>query len=121
MTIEKIKLNATALLKPFKYHDEMKDTLRSMIETSYHEQIKFEDNMYGDELHKTDWSRYPDFNREWVQYLVPKLHEHFLTCADELNYQGVEVKGMWYQHYRKNSVHNWHIHGENYTGVYYLE
>ena len=94
MTIEKIKLNATALLKPFKYHDEMKDTLRSMIETSYHEQIKFEDNMYGDELHKTDWSRYPDFNREWVQYLVPKLHEHFLTCADELNYQGVEVKGM---------------------------
>ena len=77
--------------------------------------------MYGDELHKTDWSRYPDFNRECVQYLVPKLHEHFLTCADELNYQGVEVKGMWYQHYRKNSVHNWHIHGENYTGVYYLE
>ena len=39
MTIEKIKLNATALLKPFKYHDEMKDTLRSMIETSYHEHI----------------------------------------------------------------------------------
>ena len=121
MTSEKIKLNATALLKPFKYHDEMKDTLRSMIETSYHDNLKLGDNEYGDEIHRLDWSRYPDFNREWVQYLVPKLHEHFLTCADELNYQGVEVKGMWYQHYRKNSVHNWHIHGENYTGVYYLE
>ena len=28
---------------------------------------------------------------------------------------------MWYHQYAKNSVHNWHIHGENYTGVYYLE
>ena len=121
MTIEKIKLNTTALLKPFKYHDEIKDTLRSMIETSYHDNLKLGDNEYGDEIHRLDWSRYPDFNREWVQYLAPKLHEHFLICANDLNYQGVLIKGMWYQQYAKNSVHNWHIHGENYTGVYYLE
>ena len=121
MTIEKIKLNTTALLKPFKYHDEIKDTLRSMIETSYHDNLKLGDNEYGDEIHRLDWSRYPDFSREWVQYLAPKLHEHFLICANDLNYQGCLIKGMWYQQYAKNSVHNWHIHGENYTGVYYLE
>ena len=28
---------------------------------------------------------------------------------------------MWYQQYTKNNTHGWHIHGENYTGVYYLE
>lgn len=121
MTIEKIKLNTTALLKPFKYHNEIKDTLRSMIETSYHDNLKLGDNKYGDEIYRLDWSKYPDFNREWVQYLAPKLHEHFLICANDLNYQGCLIKGIWYQQYAKNSVHNWHIHGENYTGVYYLE
>ena len=121
MTIEKIKLNTTALLKPFKYHNEIKDILRSMIETSYHDNLKLGDNEYGDEIYRLDWSKYPDFNREWVQYLAPKLHEHFLICANDLNYQGCLIKGIWYQQYAKNSVHNWHIHGENYTGVYYLE
>jgi predicted 2-oxoglutarate/Fe(II)-dependent dioxygenase YbiX len=28
---------------------------------------------------------------------------------------------MWYQQYIQNDTHTWHIHGENYTGVYYLE
>jgi hypothetical protein len=119
--VKKIKLNATALLKPFKYHNEIKDTLRSMIETSDNETIRFEDNDYGDEIHRLDWSKYADWDREWVQYLAPKLLEHFLICANDLNYHGCLIKGMWYQQYVKNSMHNWHIHGENYTGVYYLE
>ena len=28
---------------------------------------------------------------------------------------------MWYQQYVKNNIHGWHTHGENYTGVYYLD
>ena len=54
MTIEKIKLN-TALLKNI---IEIKDTLRSMIETSYHDNLKLGDNEYGDEIYRLDWSKY---------------------------------------------------------------
>ena len=51
------------------------------------------------------------FNREWVQYLALKLHEHFLIY-DALKLSRFLSKGMWYQQYAKNSVHNWHIHGD---------
>ena len=121
MTIEKIKLNTTALLKPFKYHNEMKDTLRSLIETSYCESIDVKDSNCGDEISRLDWSKYPDFDREWVKYVKPRLQEHFEICADDLNYRGCRIKGLWYQQYIKNNIHDWHIHGDNYTGVYYLE
>jgi len=121
MTIQKIKLNTTALLKPFKYHNEMKDTLRSLIETSYCESIDVKDSNCGDEISRLDWSKYPDFNREWVKYIKPRLQEHFEICADDLNYRGCRIKGLWYQQYVKDNIHDWHIHGDNYTGVYYLE
>ena len=121
MTIQKIKLNTTALLKPFKYHNEMKDTLRSLIETSYCESINVKDSNCGDEISRLDWSKYPDFDREWVKYVKPRLQEHFEICADDLNYRGCRIKGLWYQQYIKNNIHDWHIHGDNYTGVYYLE
>ena len=28
---------------------------------------------------------------------------------------------MWYQQYLEGDTHGWHIHGQHYTGVYYLE
>ena len=38
-----------------------------------------------------------------------------------IGYGGIEMKAVWYQQYLKNSIHGWHVHSENYTGVYYLE
>ena len=38
-----------------------------------------------------------------------------------IGYHSVLVKALWYQQYTKNSIHDWHVHSENYTGVYYLE
>ena len=28
---------------------------------------------------------------------------------------------MWYQQYLEGDTHGWHIHGNHFTGVYYLE
>ena len=28
---------------------------------------------------------------------------------------------MWYQQYLNGDTHGWHIHGQHFTGVYYLE
>ena len=121
MNMKKIKLGATAIIKPFEYHSVMKDTLLSMIDNSYNDNLNVKDDYYGDEVHRLDWSKNLDYDREWIKYIKPRLQEHFDVCANDLNYEGCIVKGMWYQQYVKNNTHGWHIHGENYTGVYYLE
>ena len=36
-------------------------------------------------------------------------------------YAQMSVKQVWYQQYLQNDEHNWHLHGEHMTGVYYLE
>ena len=41
--------------------------------------------------------------------------------AYSIGYHSVFVKALWFQQYTKNSIHDWHVHSENYTGVYYLE
>jgi hypothetical protein len=118
---KKIKLGTTALLRPFKYHNEIKENLLSIINNSYNDSLNIKDQYYGDEIHRLDWSKHFDYTREWIKFVKPKLEEHFNECAKDLNYQNCEVRGMWYQQYTKNNTHGWHTHGENYTGVYYLE
>ena len=119
--MKKIKINTSAILKKFKYHQEIKDDLLKKIDDSYNDNLNVKDDYYGDEIHRLDWSKNLDYNREWVRLVKPKLEEHFNECAIDLNYKNCEVRGMWYQQYLKNNVHGWHTHGENYTGVYYLE
>ena len=99
----------------------MKDTLLSMINNSYNDNLNVKDDYYGDEVHRLDWSKNLDYDREWIKYIKPRLQEHFEICANDLNYEGCMIKGMWYQQYVKNNTHAQHIHGDNYTGVYYLE
>ena len=31
------------------------------------------------------------------------------------------MKSIWFQQYLEDGGHGWHIHGQHYTGVYYLE
>jgi len=119
--MKKIKIATTALLKPFEYHSIMKETLLSMIDKSYNDNLNKKHKYYCDEINKLDWSQNLEYSREWIKYVKPRLEEHFNTCANDLNYKECEVRGMWYQQYVKNNVHGWHTHGENYTGVYYLD
>ena len=49
------------------------------------------------------------------------MSKHFKKCAKILHYEDIELKALWFQQYDKSGVHNWHSHGDNYTGVYYVE
>jgi len=120
--MKKIKLTTTALLKPFEYHSIMKETLLSMIDKSYNDNLNVKDDYYGDEIHRLDWSKNLNYDREWIKYIKPRLEEHFTICANDLNYKECEVRGMWYQQYLTNNVHGWHTHGEtNFANVYFLD
>lgn len=114
-----INLNCAAILKHFEYHKEVKHKLLSLINNAHSDHMK--NDIYGDNIERLDWSKNLDHNRDWIKYVKPKLEKHFNKCAKILNYEKCEVHGMWYQQYFKNNTHTWHVHGENYTGVYYLE
>jgi len=119
--MEKIKLETAALLDSFKNHLQVKDKLLSLIQDSKDESINQVDDYYNDSVSKLDWSKSKNFNREWVKYILPHLQEHFNKCADVLGYQESIIHRIWYQQYLKNDTHGWHVHGDNYTGVYYVE
>ena len=114
-----INLNCAAILKKLDCHNKVKEKLLSIINESW--SYRMTNDSYGDNINRLDWSESLNFNREWVKFIKPKLEKHFNECAETLNYEKCDVHEIWYQQYIKNDTHTWHIHGENYTGVYYLE
>ena len=115
--MKKIKFDCLSLLDKFTYHTSLKDKILSSINNSFSEQATDKDN----NVNRLDWSQNANPKREWVNILLKPLQEHFNNCAKVLNYKSCNIKNIWYQQYIKNNIHNWHIHSDNYTGVYYLE
>ena len=74
-----------------------------------------------DKIDYLDWQKSTDMDREWVKFIKPLLEKHFLKCIKNLKLNTVHIRNLWFQKYKKDGVHNWHIHGNNYTGVYYLK
>ena len=42
-----------------------------------------------------------------------------MSVSHELGYGEIRINRVWFQQYDKDSLHNWHLHENNYTGVYY--
>lgn len=114
------------LLKDFifqgrvKDHELIRDQLLSEIdkadfETTFKSEDRFES------VYRFDWCNAEDMSREWIRTFRP----HFDGVIDEFlsitPYLSIELIEMWFQQYRKYDMHDWHTHGEQYTGVYYLE
>jgi hypothetical protein len=118
--MEKLKLNSVCLLTKFEKHLFYKEKLLSFFDKEK-ENIKQIDNYYTDSIDKLDWSKSKDFNRDWVKLIINDLINHFNNCSNFLGYQKALLHNLWFQQYKKNDTHGWHVHGNNYTGVYYVE
>lgn len=117
----KIPFVSHAVQKKFKQHDELKDTLLDLINDAH---VDYDEDKRPNDLliSRLDWARGDDFEtRDWIVPLEEPLIQHFVDCAKELGYLDVVVEQLWFQQYQANDTHQWHIHGDNYTGVYYLE
>lgn len=103
----------------FKPHLLVKDNLIKLInESDGKEIIEKEANTH---IKKSDWYRSRDNERPWVQYILPYLEPHFKECFLKAGYNSYTIQNLWYQQYKENNEHGWHIHGENFTGVYYVD
>jgi hypothetical protein len=79
-------------------------------------------NKSADTVSKTDFNlseNYPKFYREMFYKMI---NPYLLKTMDFLKAKTFIMHNLWFQQYKKNSKHGWHVHpGANYTNIYYLE
>ena len=105
------------LLTKVETHNVIKDTLLDLINS----QPSGPNDNTNDKVSRLDWYQSEDFTRKWVQYFMPHFNKTYQSLVDKLGYKTFDVRGIWYQQYEHNDVHEWHLHSDNYTGLYYLE
>ena len=104
-----------------KKHKEIRNHLLELINTSIAKPLVQHTDYYNDNIKNTDWHNANDMERPWVKKLLPHIMEELLNMTQTAGYNDCELFEIWFQQYGKNSTHGWHIHGRNYTGVYYVE
>jgi len=102
-------------------HNDIKNEILVMIHNAHDGNLIDNQNNQDNQISKLDWNSHADFDRPWVKLLLPSLIDKLGLMAYSMGYEGIFMKSIWYQQYEKNSIHDWHVHSENYTGVYYLE
>ena len=102
-------------------HESIKKDVLSIIENDTSNSLEDTNNFYENKISKVDFFNHGDVNRPWVKRIMPELLNQIGKMTNSLGYFNIHLKALWYQQYNKNDIHDWHIHGENFTGVYYLE
>lgn len=115
------QLEIPYIINYFDGHLAIKTDLLSLIDNAKSESLTNKDDYYQDNISRLDWDKKDDWNREWVQKFLPLLHKNVDKMMNEIGFENHNVLCLWFQQYLKNGTHGWHVHGDNYTGVYYLE
>lgn len=102
---------------PFKQHKKFKSSLLKFFKQ---EPIDKRNSYNMDNIYKCDFHKSTDPKRPWVEKILPDFLKSFETFLNTMKFQKLEFKDMWFQQYKKDSTHHWHIHGCTFTGVYYV-
>lgn len=74
-----------------------------------------------DNISETDWSLPRETKREYLYFFYDMMKPYMIEMAAKLNCNGWHIDNGWYQSYKKQDTHFWHLHEKvNYTNVYYL-
>lgn len=114
----KHKLESSYTVKSFTQHEAHKDKTLELISFSNYKSPKIDAAEVN--ITKTDWE-FSNTNREWLSYLQEPLMSEMFDIYKNMGYSGFQVNEIWFQQYLQESEHGWHIHGSNFTNVYYLE
>lgn len=119
--MRKIKFNSCVCHSKINKHKFIRDNLLSLISLCKGETLDNSNNYYADSISKLDWSECKNLERSWVQLFLPFFFEEVVKIISTMGYNEIQLYEMWFQQYLKNDTHGWHIHGQQFTGVYYLE
>ena len=119
--MKKIQINDCICHSKIKEHLDIRDSILSEIDKSSDGDLKQKDSFYTDSISKLDWNLSDNTERPWFKIFLPVFIENLKEVLVSLGYAKSVIKNVWYQQYLEGDTHGWHIHGEHYTGVYYLE
>ena len=119
--MKKIQIDDCIVQGKIKEHLKIKDSILSEISKSSDGDLKQKDSFYTDSISKLDWNISADPHRPWLKIFLPVFLENLQEIIISLGYLKLNIKNVWYQQYLEGDTHGWHIHGEHFTGVYYLE
>ena len=115
--MKKIQINDCICHSKIKNHLKIKDKILSEIEKSNDGYLTTD----SDNISKLDWNESLNVDRTWVKIFVPEFVEDLKEILSSMCYTGINLIQVWYQQYLEGDTHAWHVHGQNFTGVYYLE
>jgi hypothetical protein len=113
------KLECSYIISKFNKHNDLKCELLQLIDQTSAESVIAAPAEVN--ISRTDWNHSLDNNRKWVKKLFDDLMTHMLNSYQELGFDNFTLGEIWFQQYYQSSQHGWHIHGRNFTNVYYLE
>jgi hypothetical protein len=118
--MQKTKLECSYVIGKFEKHDELKSQLLNLINTQFNVNRLVDDDDNTD-ISRCDWRFNQDQNRKWTQVLLKDLSFYLSDLINELGYKSFTIRELWFQQYDHNSQHSWHVHGCNWTNVYFLD
>jgi hypothetical protein len=119
--MKKIEITSLILKEKFKQHFIYKEKVIDLIKDSISESLIDNKNGNNDFISKLDWPLANNWERPWVKLISPFIYEQLNNFSLELGFNSCILNQLWFQQYNFENIHNWHCHGGNYTGVYYLE
>ena len=119
--MKKIKFNDCICQSKIKNHLKIKDKILSEIDKCVDDNLNTVDSYHTDSISKLDWYNSSDIERPWFKIFFPEFCEDIKDVISSMCYNRINVKQVWYQQYLEDDTHGWHIHGQHYTGVYYIE
>ena len=112
-----IQLNTLGFIQKIKEHEEFKKYMLDYINERNSDTIE----SYG-HVSYTDWNHNTNVNRQYVTKIGKILQPYLNNVAKKLKATEVIVSNIWFQHYEKDSGHNWHYHTEsNWSAIYYID
>ena len=119
--MKKIEVSDCICHSKVENHSLIRDDILQEISYTQDGSLNVEDGIYSDHISKLDWSLGSDFERPWVKIFLPEFIKTVNVMIASMAYTSIHLNDMWYQQYMENDTHGWHIHGQHFTGVYYLE
>ena len=104
-------------------HEKIKDKLIKLLMADVDKiETSRKDCNDPDNMTMLDFACSSDMTRKWVKYFKPFWDIKVSELSKDVGFKTVDNVKIWFQKYHKpGDGHGWHIHGGNFTGVYYLE
>ena len=72
-------------------------------------------------IYHQDYNLPPGFTRSYYNYFVNNIYPNFHSEFCNINKTTFSLEHTWFQIYKKNDFHKWHIHGKcHFTNIFYI-